>query len=88
MPVNKVSPVILGLENFKGEKMNEAEVYLHLTDILEKEISTLLYKHTEAFETDKEPLGESIGHQIDIILNIERPYQPLLRRQAYTESPK
>ncbi|MBW0507224.1 hypothetical protein O181_046939 [Austropuccinia psidii MF-1] len=32
-------------------------------------------------------LGEIIGHEVDIILNIERPYPPLLRRPAYPESP-
>ncbi|MBW0538208.1 hypothetical protein O181_077923 [Austropuccinia psidii MF-1] len=33
-------------------------------------------------------LGAIIGHQVDIILNIERPYSPLLRRPAYLASPK
>ncbi|MBW0493735.1 hypothetical protein O181_033450 [Austropuccinia psidii MF-1] len=28
------------------------------------------------------------GHEVDIILNIERPYPILLRRPAYPESPK
>ncbi|MBW0494472.1 hypothetical protein O181_034187 [Austropuccinia psidii MF-1] len=42
----------------------------------------------KAFASDKEPLGAIIGHEVDIILNIERPYPPLLRRTAYPESPK
>ncbi|MBW0593579.1 hypothetical protein O181_133294 [Austropuccinia psidii MF-1] len=41
-----------------------------------------------AFASDKEPLGAIIGHEADIILNIERPYPPLLRRPAYPASPK
>ncbi|MBW0540801.1 hypothetical protein O181_080516 [Austropuccinia psidii MF-1] len=41
-----------------------------------------------ACSSDKEPLGAIIGHEVDIILNIERPYLPLLRRPAYPESPK
>ncbi|MBW0573971.1 hypothetical protein O181_113686 [Austropuccinia psidii MF-1] len=86
--VSKVSPVRLELEKFKTEQMNEAEVILYLTDIQEKEISTLLYEHKEEFETDKEPLGETICHKDDIIFNSERPYPPLLRRTAYPESPK
>ncbi|MBW0546722.1 hypothetical protein O181_086437 [Austropuccinia psidii MF-1] len=32
--------------------------------------------------------GAIIGHEVEIILNIERPYPPLLRRPAYPESPK
>ncbi|MBW0543481.1 hypothetical protein O181_083196 [Austropuccinia psidii MF-1] len=37
---------------------------------------------------NKESLGAIVGHEVDIILNIERPYQPLLRRPAYPVSPK
>ncbi|MBW0583133.1 hypothetical protein O181_122848, partial [Austropuccinia psidii MF-1] len=33
-------------------------------------------------------IGAIIGHEVDIILNIERPYPPLLRRPAYPASPK
>ncbi|MBW0567030.1 hypothetical protein O181_106745 [Austropuccinia psidii MF-1] len=86
--VNKVSPVSLELEKFKSEQLNEAEISLHLSDKKEIELSALLYYHKEAFASDKEPLGAIIGHEVDIILNIERPYPPLLRRPAYPASPK
>ncbi|MBW0551877.1 hypothetical protein O181_091592 [Austropuccinia psidii MF-1] len=86
--VSKVEPVSLELERFKSKQLNEAEISLHLTDSQEIELSSLLYDHIEAFSSDKEPLGETIGHEADIILNIERPYAPLLRRPAYPESPK
>ncbi|MBW0566267.1 hypothetical protein O181_105982 [Austropuccinia psidii MF-1] len=56
--------------------------------IPENECSALLYDNKEAFASDKEPFGAIIGHEADIILNIERPYPPLLRRPADTESPK
>ncbi|MBW0527556.1 hypothetical protein O181_067271 [Austropuccinia psidii MF-1] len=42
----------------------------------------------EAFASEKEPLGAIIGHQVDIILKIEKAYPPLLRRPAYPASPK
>ncbi|MBW0508069.1 hypothetical protein O181_047784 [Austropuccinia psidii MF-1] len=61
---------------------------LHLTDKWESELSALLYNHKDAFASDKEPLGAIIGHEIDIILDIEIPYPPLLRRPAYPASPK
>ncbi|MBW0542761.1 hypothetical protein O181_082476 [Austropuccinia psidii MF-1] len=48
----------------------------------------LFYDHKGEFASDKKPLGEIIGHEVDIILNIERPYPPLLRRPAYPASPK
>ncbi|MBW0571028.1 hypothetical protein O181_110743 [Austropuccinia psidii MF-1] len=86
--VNKVAPVSLELERFKYEHLNEAEISLHLTDKKENVLSALLYDHREEFASDKEPLGAIIGHEVDIILNIERPYPPLLRRPAYPESPK
>ncbi|MBW0540235.1 hypothetical protein O181_079950 [Austropuccinia psidii MF-1] len=68
--------------------LNEAEVSLHLTDSQENKLSALLYDHREAFASDKEPLGEIIGHEVDIIPNVERPYSPLLRRPAYLASTK
>ncbi|MBW0509088.1 hypothetical protein O181_048803 [Austropuccinia psidii MF-1] len=35
-----------------------------------------------------ESLGTIIGHEVDIILNVENPYPPLLRRPAYPASPR
>ncbi|MBW0567914.1 hypothetical protein O181_107629 [Austropuccinia psidii MF-1] len=55
---HKVSPVSLELEKFKSEQLNEAEIYLHLTDKQESELSALLYNHKESFSSDKEPLGQ------------------------------
>ncbi|MBW0572370.1 hypothetical protein O181_112085 [Austropuccinia psidii MF-1] len=68
--------------------LREAEISLHLTDKQENELYSLLYDHKRAFGSDKEPLGTIIGHEVDIILNIETPYPPLLRRPAYPASPK
>ncbi|MBW0559854.1 hypothetical protein O181_099569 [Austropuccinia psidii MF-1] len=86
--LRKVAPESLELEKFKSEQLNEAEISLHLTDTQENELSALLYDHREAFASDKKPLRGIIGHKVDIILNIERPYPPLLRRPAYPASPK
>ncbi|MBW0516702.1 hypothetical protein O181_056417 [Austropuccinia psidii MF-1] len=58
-----------------GEKMKE-------------KLIDLLFKYKNAFATDKEPLGTIIGHEVDIILNVEKPYPPLLRRPAYPASPR
>ncbi|MBW0529701.1 hypothetical protein O181_069416 [Austropuccinia psidii MF-1] len=86
--VNKVSSVNLYLEKFKSEQLNEAERNFHLTEKQQSELSSLLYYHKEAFASDKEPLGAIVLHEVDIILNIERPYPPLLRIPAYPASPK
>ncbi|MBW0553562.1 hypothetical protein O181_093277, partial [Austropuccinia psidii MF-1] len=86
--VNKVSPVNLELEKFNSEQLNEAKISLYLSDKKENELSALLYDHKEAFYLDKEPLGAIIGHEVEVTVNIERPYPPLLRRPAYQASPK
>ncbi|MBW0573437.1 hypothetical protein O181_113152 [Austropuccinia psidii MF-1] len=86
--VRKVSPLILELEKFKSEKLNEAEISLHLTYKQEIELSSLLYDHKEAFASDKEPLEAIVSHEAYIILNIGRPYPPFFGRPAYPESPK
>ncbi|MBW0556243.1 hypothetical protein O181_095958 [Austropuccinia psidii MF-1] len=86
--VNKVFPVSSELEKFKFEQLREAEISLYLTDKQENELSSLVYDHKEAFASDKEIPEDIIGHEADIILNIERPYPLLLRRPAYPASPK
>ncbi|MBW0503946.1 hypothetical protein O181_043661 [Austropuccinia psidii MF-1] len=47
-----------------------------------------LFKYKNAFTTDKEPLGSIIGHEVDIILNVEKPHPPFLRRPAFPASPR
>ncbi|MBW0558650.1 hypothetical protein O181_098365 [Austropuccinia psidii MF-1] len=86
--VKKVSPVNLEVEKFRYEQLNEAEISPHLTYKQESELSALLYDYKEAFAPDKEPLGEIVGHEDDIIPRNEIPYAPLLRRPAYPASPK
>ncbi|MBW0588940.1 hypothetical protein O181_128655 [Austropuccinia psidii MF-1] len=46
----------------------------------------VLYTYTNAFDSDNEPLGAIKGHEVDITLNIDRPYPPVLRRPAYSAS--
>ncbi|MBW0555222.1 hypothetical protein O181_094937 [Austropuccinia psidii MF-1] len=46
----------------------------------------VLYTYKNAFALDTEPLGTMKGHEVDITLNISRPYPPVLRRPAYPES--
>ncbi|MBW0549012.1 hypothetical protein O181_088727 [Austropuccinia psidii MF-1] len=53
---------------------------------MKEKLIDLLFKYENPFETDKEPLGFIIGHEVDIILNVEKPYPPLLRRLAFAAS--
>ncbi|MBW0565674.1 hypothetical protein O181_105389 [Austropuccinia psidii MF-1] len=55
---------------------------------MKEKLIDLLFKYKTAFATHKEPLGTIIGHEVDIILNVEKPDPPLLGRPAYPASPR
>ncbi|MBW0560165.1 hypothetical protein O181_099880 [Austropuccinia psidii MF-1] len=55
---------------------------------MKEKLIGLLFKYKNSFSTDKEPQGAIIGNELDIILNVEMPYPPLLRRPAYPASPR
>ncbi|MBW0525620.1 hypothetical protein O181_065335 [Austropuccinia psidii MF-1] len=52
------------------------------------DIVDVLYTYKNSFASDNEPLGAIKGHEVDITLNIDRPYPPVLRRQSYSASPR
>ncbi|MBW0564802.1 hypothetical protein O181_104517 [Austropuccinia psidii MF-1] len=80
---------ILGNENLSIYAINNEEKSPEkLTEKMKGKLIELLFKNENAFATDKEPLDGIIGHEVDIILNVEKPYPPLLRRPAYTASPR
>ncbi|MBW0524623.1 hypothetical protein O181_064338 [Austropuccinia psidii MF-1] len=66
----------------------KAEFNQDLIEKMKEKLIDLLFKYKNAFVTDKEPLGAIIGNEVDIILNVEKPYPPLLRRPAYPASPR
>ncbi|MBW0489640.1 hypothetical protein O181_029355 [Austropuccinia psidii MF-1] len=74
--------------SFISEELTEAQFKQELTVKINERFIDLLFKYKSAFATDKEPLGAIIGHKVDIILNVEKPYPPLLRRPAYPASPR
>ncbi|MBW0549703.1 hypothetical protein O181_089418 [Austropuccinia psidii MF-1] len=55
---------------------------------MRNELINVLYTYNNAFSSDNEPLGAIRGHEVYITLNIDRPYPPVLRRPAYTASPR
>ncbi|MBW0560008.1 hypothetical protein O181_099723 [Austropuccinia psidii MF-1] len=48
----------------------------------------VLYTYKNAFASDNEPLGAIKGHEVNITLNIDRPYPPVLRRLNYPANPR
>ncbi|MBW0556322.1 hypothetical protein O181_096037 [Austropuccinia psidii MF-1] len=73
---------------FTDEQLKEEEFNHELTEKMKEKLIDLLFKYKNSFETDKEPLGGTNGHEVDIILHVEKPYPPLLRRLAYPASPR
>ncbi|MBW0520088.1 hypothetical protein O181_059803 [Austropuccinia psidii MF-1] len=55
---------------------------------MKEKLIDLLLKYKNSFETDKEPLGAIIEYEVDIILDLEKPYTPLFRRPASPASPR
>ncbi|MBW0501654.1 hypothetical protein O181_041369 [Austropuccinia psidii MF-1] len=55
---------------------------------MKEELIEILFQYREAFSSNNEPLGAIKGHEMDIILNVVRPYPPLLRIPAYPASPR
>ncbi|MBW0569425.1 hypothetical protein O181_109140 [Austropuccinia psidii MF-1] len=75
-------------ELFISEQLEEAKFNQELSEKMKEKFIDFLFEYKNAFETDKKPLGAIIGHEVDIILNVEKPYPPLLRRPAYPASPR
>ncbi|MBW0511871.1 hypothetical protein O181_051586 [Austropuccinia psidii MF-1] len=55
---------------------------------MKEELMEILFQYREAFASDNETLKAIKGHEVEIMLNVERPYPPLLRRPAYPASPR
>ncbi|MBW0519720.1 hypothetical protein O181_059435 [Austropuccinia psidii MF-1] len=75
-------------EIFVSDQLIEAQISTELTFEMKEELIEILFQYREAFASDNEPLGAIKGHEVDIILNVERPYLTLSRRPAYPASLK
>ncbi|MBW0561482.1 hypothetical protein O181_101197 [Austropuccinia psidii MF-1] len=73
------------LEEFLNE-FKEGQFSANLTSKQKLSLIKILRKNRTAFEICKEPLGKIIGHDIELYLDVERPYPPMLRRPPYPES--
>ncbi|MBW0507376.1 hypothetical protein O181_047091 [Austropuccinia psidii MF-1] len=71
-----------------SNKLIEAQISPELTLEMKENLIEMLFQYREAFFSDNEPLEAIKGHELDIILNVERPYPPLLRIPAYPASPR
>ncbi|MBW0553879.1 hypothetical protein O181_093594 [Austropuccinia psidii MF-1] len=69
-----------------ANKLVEAQINPSLSQKMRHDLIDVLYTYKNAFASDNEPLGAIKGHKVDINLNIDRPYPPVLRRPAYPAS--
>ncbi|MBW0536078.1 hypothetical protein O181_075793 [Austropuccinia psidii MF-1] len=75
-------------EEFVSNKLAQAQINPSLSPNMRHEPIDVLYTYNNAFASDNESLGTIKGHEVDITLNIDRTYPPVLRRPAYPASPR
>ncbi|MBW0547095.1 hypothetical protein O181_086810 [Austropuccinia psidii MF-1] len=75
-------------EEFVANQRFEAQINTTLSTKMRHELIDVLYTYNNAFASDNEPLGAIKWHELDITLNIDRPYPQVLRRPAYPANPR
>ncbi|MBW0574995.1 hypothetical protein O181_114710 [Austropuccinia psidii MF-1] len=65
-------------DKFVSNQLVDAQINQSLSPKMRNELIDVLYTYNNAFASDNEPLGAIKGHEIDITLNIDRPYPPVL----------
>ncbi|MBW0461249.1 hypothetical protein O181_000964 [Austropuccinia psidii MF-1] len=73
------------LEELLNE-FKEGQFSTNLTSKQKFSLLKILMKNRPAFAIGEEPLGKIRGHDIELYLNVERPYPTMLRRPPYPES--
>ncbi|MBW0538372.1 hypothetical protein O181_078087 [Austropuccinia psidii MF-1] len=73
-------------EEFMAHQLVEAQINLSLSPKMRHELIDVLYTCNNAFASDNEPLSAIKGHEVDVTLNIDKPYPPVLGRPAYPAS--
>ncbi|MBW0551700.1 hypothetical protein O181_091415, partial [Austropuccinia psidii MF-1] len=74
-------------DEFVSNQLVEAQINPSWSQKMRNKLIYMLYTYKNAFASDNEPLNAIKGHEVDITLNIDRPYPPVLRRPAYPASP-
>ncbi|MBW0576572.1 hypothetical protein O181_116287 [Austropuccinia psidii MF-1] len=67
-------------------EFREGQFSTTLTSKQKLSLLKMLRENRPAFAIGEEPLGKIQGHGIEIYLDVERPYPPMLRRPPYPES--
>ncbi|MBW0563655.1 hypothetical protein O181_103370 [Austropuccinia psidii MF-1] len=86
LDINQISsqdPLEEVLNEFKEGQFSTT---LTLTSKQKLSLLKMLRKNRPAFAIGEEPLGKLKGHDIELYLDVERPYPPMLRIPPYPES--
>ncbi|MBW0532269.1 hypothetical protein O181_071984 [Austropuccinia psidii MF-1] len=73
------------LEELSNE-FREGKFSTNLTSKQKLSLLKILRKNRPAFAIGEKPLGKIRGHDIELYLDVERPYPPMLRRPPYPAS--
>ncbi|MBW0468769.1 hypothetical protein O181_008484 [Austropuccinia psidii MF-1] len=65
-------------------EFREGQLNTTLTSKEKLSLLKMLRKNRPAFAIGEEPLGKIRGHDIELYLDVERPYPPILRRPPYS----
>ncbi|MBW0475432.1 hypothetical protein O181_015147 [Austropuccinia psidii MF-1] len=76
---------IYGIDIYNS-KSRESQFSTTLTSKQKLSLLKMLRKNRPAFSIGEEPLGKIGGHDIELYLDVERPYPPMLRRPPYPAS--
>ncbi|MBW0494543.1 hypothetical protein O181_034258 [Austropuccinia psidii MF-1] len=68
------------------DEFKEGQFSTTLTSKQKLSLLKMLRKNRPAFAIGEEPLRKIKGHDIELYLDVERPYPPMLRRPPYQES--
>ncbi|MBW0545888.1 hypothetical protein O181_085603 [Austropuccinia psidii MF-1] len=89
---NQISVISSAKDTYKKEfvanQFVEAQINPSLSPKKSHDPSDVLYIYKNVFASENEPLGAIKGNEVDITLNIDRLYPPVLRRPPYPASPR
>ncbi|MBW0471293.1 hypothetical protein O181_011008 [Austropuccinia psidii MF-1] len=75
-------------DEFVYNQLVEAQINPSLSPKMRHDLIDVLHTYKNAFASDNEALAAIKMNEVDITLNIDRPYPPVLRRPAYPAIPR
>ncbi|MBW0521076.1 hypothetical protein O181_060791 [Austropuccinia psidii MF-1] len=75
-------------ERFVIDQLIEAQISPELKLKIKEDLIEILFQYRETFASDNAPLGYIEAQEVDVIINVEKPYPQLLRIPAYPAIPR